>query len=557
VSRSISPRPDPLGLRRAPTSGTPAIDAEPATEPRAKPLPPVLGKLLSGTFWLALRTPLSAGLAFWTVPLMLGTFGKGPFGAYNFAWSFGFFQLLLEFGMSSALQREIAERWTRDDRRGVDRAVTCGLLFYAVTAVAQAGVLLGIAYFGLSQTSFRPGELNLITQLLWLQALTAPFYGLTVVVSGLLQAARRFDVIPRFELAIVALRFLILLAGVKLGASLLAIVGVQTLVQIGLGLGPAAWVVRREIGYIYRPLRVSFRDFRGLMHISLYMFLMHLSVAMADKVDRAILGFALPDPDEAVSVYSTVMKPFEQVRQMGWTLAFLVMPAVASLAAADDREGLDRVKYDGARLHAGAIFPVGLLAWLLAAPFLDLWVGAEFAGQVPELAALMRLFLVATLPLLVAVHVQVAIGMGRIAFISWAAMAGAAVNLPLSYFLTLKLGVAGVIWGTVLTTLVSNLLLPGWYAFRVTGVSLPEYWRRTLAAPVAGGLALVAAVLLLGAIWPAWPLPPGGFVMRALPFASHLAIGMLAYAAGYLAVPAGRSDYRLIARRFSRRGAEA
>ena len=40
-------------------------------------------------------------------------------------------------------------------------------------------------------------------------------------------------------------------------------------------------------------------------------------------------------------------------------------------------------------------------------------------------------------------------------------------NLPISCYLTARLGVAGVIWGTVLTTLFSNLLVPGFYVFRV------------------------------------------------------------------------------------------
>lgn len=548
---------DPTPPAAEPPHAPPPTDGGSAPGSSPRPLPPVLGKLLTGTFWLSLRTPLQAALAFWTVPLILETFGKGPNGAFNFAWSFGFFQFLLEFGMSSALQREVTERWTKDDRRGVDRAIACGLAFYAVTAIVQAAALLGVAYFALPTTDFAPAEMRLIVQLLWLQALTAPCYGLTVVVSSVLQAARRYEVIPRFELAIVALRFVVLLAGVKLGWSLLAIVVLQTLVQIALGLGPAVWVMTRELGYVPRPARVSLGDFRGLVQISVFMFLIQLSVVLADKMDRMILGFALPRPEEAVTVYSTVMKPFEQLRQMGWMLAYLVMPAVASLAASRDDRSLDRLKFDGARLHLAAVLPVGLLAWLLARPFLDLWVGPEFPGQIPELARLMRLFLLATLPLLMAVHVQMCIGMGRIAPIAWAALAGSVVNLPLSYFLTLRIGVAGVIWGTVLTTLASNLLLPGWYAFRVLEIRPADYLRRTLSAPVCGGFALVLACLALNQFLPAWPLPPGNFASRAWPFAAQLTAGLTAYALGYAASPSGRADASLVLRKLTRRGVPA
>ena len=61
--------------------------------------------------------------------------------------------------------------------------------------------------------------------------------------------------------------------------------------------------------------------------------------------------------------------------------------------------------------------------------------------------------------------------------IALAALAGSLVNLPISCYLTTRLGVSGVIWGTVLTTLFSNLLVPGLYVFRVLEIDrerLPE-----------------------------------------------------------------------------------
>src|SRR5271157_6408790 len=100
-------------------------------------LPPVLSRLLSGTFWLALRVPLQVVFALWTTRLILQAIGPGFSGAYKFAWGFGFFQMLFEFGISSALQRQISDSWTRGDRQGVDRAVACGLNFYAAMALVQ------------------------------------------------------------------------------------------------------------------------------------------------------------------------------------------------------------------------------------------------------------------------------------------------------------------------------------------------------------------------------------------------------------------------------------
>ena len=75
------------------------------------------------------------------------------------------------------------------------------------------------------------------------------------------------------------------------------------------------------------------------MHISFYMFLIQLSVVLADKIDTTILGFALADPGQANAVYDVVSKPFLQIRQTGWMLAYMVMPAVASLVGGARRAG--------------------------------------------------------------------------------------------------------------------------------------------------------------------------------------------------------------------------
>ena len=75
----------------------------------------------------------------------------------------------------------------------------------------------------------------------------------------------------------------------------------------------------------------------------------------------------------------------------------------------------------------------------------------------------MRLFLLAAIPLVLSVFIQMSIGLNKVKVIALAALAGSVVNLPISCFLTARWGVSGVIWGTVLTTMFSNLLVPGVY----------------------------------------------------------------------------------------------
>lgn len=516
-------------LSTAPAPPTPA-------PPGPRAMPPVLGRLLRGTFWLALRTPLQAVFIFWSVPLIIRAIGQDANGAYLFAWNFGFLQFLLEFGMGSALQRQVSDAWTRGDREEVDRVVTCGAIFYAVVALIQAAVLVWVIHWALPRSKYAgTGEpYDLIVRLLWLQVATAPTYGITMLVSSVLQAARRFDVIPRFEVGVVILRFAVLLAGLRLEVGFFWIVVIQTLTTIGLSLGPAIWVMVRELDYAPRFVPIRLADFGSLTHISIYMFLIQLSVTLADRMDTIVLGYALDDsPGGPTTIYDLVSKPFLQIRQVGWMLSSLVMPAAASLLAARDDDGLERLKYDGNRLLIGLLTPVALLAWIYAGPFLAAWLRDPSYAQH---AGLLRLFLVATLPLALSIPVQIAIATGRLRLIAVSSLLGALANLPLSLVLTWRIGLAGVIWGTVLTVLVSNLLVPGVYLFRELKISPATFLRRTLFAPACGATALVAATWLCRSLLSLEPLG------RLSPLLVHLTVGTLAYILGYLAAPRGRAD---------------
>ena len=510
--------------------------------------PSILGRVMRGTFWLALKTPVQVVVALWSIPLTQKYIGPSANGAYVYAWGFGYIQFLLEFGMGSALQRQMVDAYGRGDRDGVNRTIACGMNFYAGVALIQMAVLVAIAHGGVLRQPFRSDPL--VINLLWVQILTAPFFGLSTVVGSVLQAARRYEFIPRLELAIVVLRFGLLWVGYWTGAPFLLVVLGQLAVQIGLSLLPALWVMVRELGYLPHFGGAHRADYAAMMQISLYLALMQWSVVLADKVDTTVLGAALrgPDVEYLMTVYQNVSRPFLQIRQTGWTLAYLVMPAVVSLAVGGDKSGLERVKYDGTRILTAVLAPVTLLAGIYAGPFLSLWVGDRYAPYAP----LLRLFLVATIPLVLSVAVQMAIGMGKIRVIAISNLIGALVNLPLSFYLTRKLGVSGVIWGTVLTTLVSNLLIPGIHIFRALEIKPSTFLSRSLGPPSIGSAALVAACWAFGLAVSPDPVDLPGLA-RALPFLASLAVGSLAYLAGYASTPIGRNDLGSIFRKALRR----
>ena len=82
------------------------------SSPAFDPGPRDAGDVLAGAS--KVRSGFVIGL--WSIPLTQKYIGKDANGAYLFAWGFGFIQFVLEFGMSSALQKQMVDAYTRGDR---------------------------------------------------------------------------------------------------------------------------------------------------------------------------------------------------------------------------------------------------------------------------------------------------------------------------------------------------------------------------------------------------------------------------------------------------------
>ena len=109
-----------------------------------------------------------------------------------------------------------------------------------------------------------------------------------------------------------------------------------------------------------------------------------------------------------------------------------------------------------------------------------------------------------------------------------------------------------MIWGTVLTTLFSNLLVPGIYVFRELKIQPQVYFKRTLSARLAGAALLIASTWILRIVMPVSLTGVAPWI-SALSLISHLSVGTLAYLVGYLSTPVGRGDLTELARKMRRR----
>jgi hypothetical protein len=96
------------------------------------------------------------------------------------------------------------------------------------------------------------------------------------------------------------------------------------------------------------------------------------------------------------------------------------------------------------------------------------------------------------------------------------------------------------------------LLVPGLYVFRELEITPQTFLVRTLAAPLTAGTTLIISTWALRMLMPI-TYPGTAPWLRALPLILHLTAGTIGYIGGYLLVPTGRDDLKILAAKLQQR----
>ena len=213
-------------------------------------LPPVLGRLLSGTFWLALRVPLQAVFSLWTIRLVLESDRRrGMRGHTGSPGDLAFFSS----SSSLAPARRCRGRSPMRGRVAIGRR-SSGRSPAGSTSTWQWRSSRLRRFWawptGHCRTGRYRGELLPADG----EASLAPGGDGTMLryLGGRVECASSGTAV-RLRAAVragdhgLAVHHLVL--GVKSGVDFFWVVAAQTAVQVGLGLGPALWVMIRELGH--------------------------------------------------------------------------------------------------------------------------------------------------------------------------------------------------------------------------------------------------------------------------------------------------------------------
>lgn len=480
-------------------------------------------KVFSNTAWMAASRLAVALVKFVTVPLVLGTYGRASYGLIALATGLNAYLQVLALGLPSGVVRHVAMALGRGDRAEVAGIARSSLSLYLGLGVLNALALGVVATWGEGLFNLAPGQWAILQDLVIITTFCALLSWPASLASQWLTAAEEIAWDSGLLLA-QALLELVLVVWVSRTAHPPSL-PVFFAAQMGLMFLPLPWRLWRWRRYC--PLAASLCPgwnttvFRPVLTYSAGLILMHLARVSAMELRPVILGMRAPDGALAASDFRVLFGITQLVLMASSWFSAPLLPAVARATSRSDARFLARVTYDLTRWVWGVL---ALPLWIgiaCAAPLLRLYVGESLVALAPWL----RVWLAALASVLYLGPLSaVVLADGRVRALVVSSLVACAAALGVGWWLTPRLGLGGVMLGTVVYYGIQMVFYHVYFIPRILKADTGRLLRTALLPPVIAGL---------------FALPAGFFAVRWAGRAAPLAqvgAGGLAVALVYLPI---------------------
>jgi O-antigen/teichoic acid export membrane protein len=426
-------------------------------------------------------------------PLMIHTLGPKSYGLWVLITSFSVasgYLSILDLGIQSAVVKFVAEHYARGEQREVNQLVSSSLYVFCGVALVGAAALVVFSRFFVASIFKIPHDLIPMMQtLLYLLAVQTLFEFPGLAISAVVDGLQRYDVQRAIQVAYIVSYALSIYLLLNAGYRLMAI-SITVLVLAILRTAVFAVVAHR-----FMPgLRLTGHFDRGLLarvaRFSGEIFLLRLNGIVFYTMDKTIIAMVLSST--LLTQYDVASKLRNIAVVFLSLMASQVVPIASKLQAVCDFEGLQKLFLQATKYQMAIALPPAAAVFLLARPFINLWVGPSYAGA----GGLAQLFIFQVVfDAAVVVGYNIMIGMNAVRPLMLVQLATTTVlNLAISVFLTPRIGVAGVIWGTVIGTAASLMPYTRLY-LRQLDLGWNRFWWEAV-LPAIGCTAVFVAVLV-------------------------------------------------------------
>lgn len=355
--------------------------------------------LMSGVLWNGLGRVLPIAVAMLVTPFLLHRLGIDRWALFTLALSIAGSFGILDFGVSGALTRALAERIGTPEEDDAAPLVVAALFMLTLTGCSVA--IVGFVFTPMVVDHLLTVPPHLRSEAIGafrLLAVSAPLIVINSAFWGALAAYQKWRAMTLLNIPVSAMYYLGPVLALLIQNNLVWIIGTLVAARFVQGFIYGALAIRLLPGLIKRR-RIELRLLRPLLRIGAWVTVTNALWPVMVFLDRFIVGAVLSLA--AVSYFST---PVDLVSRLGiapGAVAAAVFPAIAtSHRTSPDR--VHRLLRTGSLAVIVVILPACLLMAGLASELLTVWLGASFAASSAQVLSILAtgifLYSVAVLP---------------------------------------------------------------------------------------------------------------------------------------------------------------
>lgn len=394
-------------------------------------------------------------VGFFLAPFLVHRLGAIEYGVWILVMSSINYLAMLDLGMRSSVLRFVSKSYSIGDHQASSEALS-GALWVRVQFSALAVLISAVLAVVFPHVFHVPPELASAARITVL--IVGLNMGVTLsmgVVGGVLSALNRYDLQTGASLVQLAIRVTGIVYLVWHGHGIVAIGLCELAASIVANLLSVYFTHR-----LYPQIRILWHRperslLRSLWSYSFYAFLSTVAIQLIYQSDNLVVGGFLSAA--AVTVYSIGNSLCRYADQLLTSMSLTFVPAASAYEATGKLQSLQNLYYNGSRATLAIALPIITTFLLRGDQFIGLWMGPTYAHSSGEIL----LVLAIPLPFVYANRTAVSVAFGtdkhRKPALLFAAEGVA--NLVLSILLVRRLGIIGVAIGTLVPSLISQVII--------------------------------------------------------------------------------------------------
>jgi O-antigen/teichoic acid export membrane protein len=413
-------------------------------------------------------------VAFFLSPFLVHRLGNAAYGVWVLAISSVQYFALLDLGMRSSVLRYVSKGYATHDHKAASEAFSAAFwvrLQISALLFALCGGLAAIFPQIFKVPSGLVTDARTVVALMGLSLAIAMSLG---VYGGVVSALNRYDLYTLVVLVQLSLRVIGVVAVVRAGRGIVAIAWCE-LFATTVGNLLMAYVTLR----LYPELKISLKKpswgvLKTIWSYSVYAFLVMVAVQVIYQTDNLVVGGFVSA--SAVTFYSIGNSLCRYTQQLVVAMTTTFTPAASTYDAAGETSSLRALYFNGTRATMAVSMPILVTLIIRGDNFIGLWMGPQYSRTSGIVLAILATSLLFALPNTAAS--SIALGIEKHKTIAKWAIGEAVVNLSLSVVLARMIGIYGVAIGTLVPSLVVNVVFWPKYVTTLVKINYREVFVR-------------------------------------------------------------------------------